>query len=185
MTQIGKKNPQVNSLPPCIFIDSNIIQYSADKNKSKSKAFFKLFEKFKQQGYELGISEIVILESLHGLYGKQHEKAYNHLSKFVKKIVSENVLLSAAEIGGLYRDEGFQDIKMIDKIIAATAFLEKGFVLTKNHKHFPPPFFEPVSWFPITFKTNDRYVNTIDICLYKPRYKLIVRRIKEKERTTS
>lgn len=185
MTQIGKKNPQGSSFLHCIFIDSNVIQYSADKNNSKSQAFFKLFEKFKQQGYELGISEIVILESLHGLYGKQHAKAYNHLSEFVKKIVSENVLLSAAEIGGLYRDEGFQDTEMVDKIIAATAFLEKGFVLTRNHKHFPAPFFEPISWFPITFKTNNRYVNTIDICLYKPRYKLIARRIGEKERTTS
>jgi len=184
MIQIKKKNPLSNSSPQYIFIDINIIQYSGDKNKSKSHAFFDLFDSLKKQRYELAISEIVIVESLHGFYGRQYEKAYIHLSKFIKKIVSENVLLSAAQIGGLYKDEGFQDIEMIDKIIAATAFLEKSLILTRNHKHFPPPFFECIQWFQAVFKTGS-YLNTIDVCLYEPRYKLIARRIKEKERGNS
>lgn len=185
MTRINKKNLQSKKLPIYIFLDSNILQYSADKNKSKSQAFIDLFDKLKKEGYDLAVSEIVIIENLHGLYGKRHKKAYAHLSKLVKKVVSENVLLSAAEIGGLYKDEEFQDIDIGDKIIAATAFLDKGLMLTRNHKHFPPPFFESIEWFPVTFKTNGRHINTIDVCLYKPRYKLIARRIKEKEKASS
>lgn len=185
MILTNKRYPPNNNSSRFIFVDTNIIQYSADKNKSKAKAFFNLFEKFKEQGYELAISEIVIAENLHGLYGKQYEKAYAHLSKFIKKVVAENVLLSAARIGGLYKEEGFQDIKIGDKIIAATAFLEKGFVLTRNHKDYPPPFFEPVSWFPVTFKINGKHQSTIDVCLYEPRYELIARRIREREKANS
>jgi predicted nucleic acid-binding protein len=185
MIRTNRKKPQTEKAPVYIFIDSNILQYSADKNKSKSKAFIDLFYKLKKEGCDIAISEIIISENLHGLYGKRHKKAYAHLSKFVKKIVSENVLLSAAEIGGLYKDEKFQDVGIGDKIIAATAFLDKGFILTGNHKHFPPPFFESIEWFPIAFKTSGKYNNTIDVCLYKPRYELITRRIKEKEKMNS
>lgn len=185
MIRINKKNPQTKKLPIYIFIDSDILQYSADKNKSKSQAFIDLFDKLKKEGYDLAVSEIVIIENLHGLYGKRHKKAYAHLSKFVKKVVSENVLLAAAEIGGLYKDERFQDINIGDKIIAATAFLDKGFILTNNHKDFPPPFFESIEWFPTAFKTSGKYVSTIDVCLYKPRYELISRRIKEKGKASS
>lgn len=143
MKQTSKKLPQNNS-PRAIFIDTQIIQYSADKNRSKSEAFSKIFEKFKRQGYELAISEIVLVENLHGIYGIRNKKMYKHLSQFVKKIVSEDVLLFAAAISGLYKEEGSQDIRLGDKIIAATAFLEKGLILTRNHKDFPPPFFESI-----------------------------------------
>lgn len=163
-----------------IIVDSNIIQYSADKNRSKSTAYFDLFTGLKDQSNELTISEITIAENLHALYGKKYIKAYKHISQFVKIIVAENVLLLAAKIGGLYYEEGFRDIEICDKIIAATAILEKSLVLTRNHKHFPPPFFEPFEWIQVKYKMSGKYRHTDDVCIYKPRYELIIRRIEEK-----
>lgn len=171
-----------NTSPKYIFLDSHVIQYSADKNKLKSQVFLDLFNDLKQRGFEIAISEVTLLENLHGLYGKRNKKAYEYVSKFIKRAVSEEVFLSAAEIGGLYSDEGYKDIGIGDKIIAATAFLEKGFILTRNHKDFPAPFFEPIEWIPVSFQVSGRYKNTIDLCLYAPRFKLILRRIEEKDR---
>ena len=121
-------------------------------------------------------------ENLHGLYGKQANKAYNNLSKFVKKVVSENVLLFTAAIGGLYKDVTDQIVGLADKIIAATAFLEQGLVLTNNHKHFPALLFQDMEMFSIGFKVNNKYNQVVDVGLYQPRYELIARRIKEKNK---
>ncbi|OGK55056.1 hypothetical protein A3B56_03140 [Candidatus Roizmanbacteria bacterium RIFCSPLOWO2_01_FULL_45_11] len=184
MTPTTEELSYKTNTSPLILIDSQTIQFSADKNRSKSQAFLDLFEQLKKQGYELGISEITVAENLHGLYGKSRMASYAHLSQFIKKIISENVLSSAAEIGGLYRDEGYQ-IGLIDKIIAATAFLEKGFILTNNHKDFPSPFFESVEYFPVRFQISGKYPGTTDIVLYKMRYDLITRRIEEKVRANS
>lgn len=180
-----KKVKAQSSPPRYVFIDTQIIQYSADKNKSKSQAFWGLFNNLKKQRLELAISEIVIFESLFGRYGKKQEEGYKYLSQFIKKAVEELTLLAAAEVGGLYIDEGFSNIKPGDQIIAATAFLEKGLILTRNYKDFPSPFFKEIEWFPTTYKIKGRYKETIDVCLYEPRYKLIVRRIKEKDKASS
>lgn len=162
-----------------IFIDTCIIQFSGDKNKSKSEAVTKCLASLAAEGYLLAISEITLYENLHGLWGQQVEKAYELINSYESKVVSWKVLLFASMLGGLYHEEKRTDVDMGDKIIAATALLERGLVLTANHKDYPTPFFLTEKSFALTYKVG-HYTKTLDLILYKPDSKLILRRINER-----
>lgn len=81
-----------------------------------------------QEGYTLALSDISLFENLHGLRGDAHDKALSLLKVYERKDVSSTILWLAAMLGGFYRDEKMDGVDMGDKIIAATAVLEKGHV---------------------------------------------------------
>lgn len=164
-----------------LFIDTCIVQFTGDKNKSKSEAVIQCLNLLTKEGYSLVISEITIYENLHGLWGIKAKQATDILRKYEKKVISDNVLIVASLLGGLYHDERVDGIDSGDKIIAATAILENGFVLTENHKDYPHPFFLTERSIALPYITGGKYTKTIDLALYIPNIKLISRRIKEKD----
>lgn len=159
-----------------ILIDTCIIQAASSKEKDKAKAVTALLNLFLEQGFSLAISEFTYFENLHGLKGNEAKKAVNILKKYEWKEITNEVLTTAALLGGFYRDEKLQGMDDGDKIIASTAFLENGWVLTENHRDFPSPFFMMTKHFPLTYNKG-HHKQTMDICLYRPNSKLIKRKI--------
>ena len=171
-------DPKIQQTKPYLFVDTCIIQASGVKEKPKSEIVIKTLEKISSD-YRLSISEFTLYENLHGLWGKRAINAAALLKKYERKVVSDKVLIFASLLGGLYFDEKYDGIDAGDKIIAATAILENGFVLTENHKDFPHPFFKTKQSIPLTYFTAGRYRKTIDLAIYEPDRILIERRIEE------
>lgn len=169
-------NPQQNK--KYIFIDTCVIQFTNDKNKSKSEVVTQCLNTFSRGNYTIAISEITFYENLHGLWGAKATKADAHLRTYEYKEVTRFVLQNAALFGSLYHDEKQDGIDLGDKVIAATAFVEKGFVLTANHKDFPHPFFITEKSYALPYEVG-HYTKTLDLTLYKPNFALIARRINE------
>lgn len=163
---------------PYIFIDTCVIQSAGSKEKSKSEIVIKSLEDI-SRGYRLAISEFTLYENLHGLWGKRRSEAAKLLRIYERKVVSDKVLLVASLLGGVYHNENFEGIDAGDKIIAATAILENGFILTENHRDYPHPFFLTEKSISLTYTTAGRYNKTIDLAIYRPDRNLIERRINQ------
>lgn len=165
-----------------LILDTCIIQLQGNKQKAKSEAIINCIKDLTSQGYTPVISEFTVYENLHGLWSEKADEAVTILKSYEWKIVSRNVLILASMLGGLYNDGGYDknQISTGDKIIAATAILENGLVLTENHKDFPPPFFITEKSLPIHYQIS-HYTKTTDLALYKPHIELIERRVSEKE----
>lgn len=175
-------NPKQNSEgPPYILIDTCVVQDAGSSNKDCHKKVADYLNSLNKR-FRLAISEITVFENLHGLWGNKATKAVSILRGFEWKEVSTNVLTLSSIMGGLYKEESnsLSSCSVPDKIIASTAILLKGFVLTRNHSDFPAPFFIQDEWAPISFRKS-HYIQTYDLGLYKPNYTLIGRRIKQNE----
>lgn len=169
-----------------VFIDSCVIQAAGDKLKSKSEAVIGELTKLAKEGFSLAISEYTVYENLHGLWGKKAIETSNILKQYEWKTVSANVLVLASLLGGLYYEAGYDRdrIRDGDKIITSTAILERGLILTNNHKDFPPPFLTTERSIPLTYNKG-HYNTTIDLAIYKPSIELIGRRINANESRSS
>lgn len=164
-----------------IFLDTCVLQAAASSEKAKSEKVLDCLKELTHQKYRLAISEFTFYENLHGLWGEKAQKAVTLLHSYEKKVVSDKVLIVASFLGGLYVDVKSDGPNAGDKIIAATAILENGFVLTENHRDFPHPFFLTEKSITLTYTKAGRYKKTIDLALYKPNVDLIGRRIQEKD----
>lgn len=171
---------ELTQIKPYIFLDTCIIQDAGSSTKSKSDAVIKLFTDLRHN-FNLAISEFTIYENLQGLWGKRAIEAGKILGSYEAKEVSRKVLLLSSILQSLYHEEKYDNIADGDKIIGATAILESGYVLTRNHKDFPHPFFVTEQSFVVNYK-NGHYAQSIDFTLYKPNYELISRRIESKDR---
>lgn len=170
----------IHQAKPYLFIDTCVIQAAGSKEKTKSEIILKSLKE-NAESYGLVISEFSVYENLHGLWGKRAVDASRLLRSYERKAVSDKVLLLASVLGGLYyvaKQDGPDDG---DKIIAATAILEKGFIFTENHRDYPHPFFKTEKSIPLTYLTAGKYVKTIDLAIYKPDITLIGRRIQEED----
>jgi hypothetical protein len=152
-----KPTSSIIQTQPYIFIDTCIIQDAGSSIRSKSEIVLGFLEKLVKEGFNLSISEFSIYENLQGLWGQRVKQATNIL----------------------YHDEKVDNVSDGDKIIAATAILENGFVLTRNHKDFPVPFFTTEKSVPLTYR-NGNHQTTLDLAIYKPNLELINRRLVEK-----
>lgn len=164
-----------------IIIDTCVIQHAGSSDKGKSEAIIGYLKKLASDGYSLAISEFTLYENLHGLWGEKATQAAVLLGSYEWKTISNRVLLMASMLGGLYKEEGFDYMSPGDKIIASTAILEQGMLLTENHRDFPSPFFITGEFIPLTFEKS-HHKRTIDLCLYRPNTPLIARRINEKDK---
>jgi predicted nucleic acid-binding protein len=163
-----------------IIIDTCVVQYLGKNNHPIAKVITDCLRLLKNEGFGLAISEITLVENLHGLWGDKEDKAFNLLLLYEWKRITQSVLTWAAWLGGLYHDEKIDGIDIGDKIIAATAVVETGFILTANHKDYPHPFFVTEKAFALPYKVG-HFTKTIDVVLYKPNLELIMRRYTEKE----
>lgn len=165
-----------------IIIDTCVIQAAGHKKQTdKSKSIAICLEGLSKRDYNLAISEITAYKNLQGLWGRRAKEAVKLLQAFESKEVNRDVLLLGAMLGGLYHDEQVS-VSVGDTIIAATAVLLGGFVLTENQRDFPPPFFTQLEWLPIHYVDQQaRRDKTIDLGLLKPNIELIGRRIHERE----
>lgn len=163
---------------PYLFIDTCVIQTAGSKEKSKSEAMIKALGEI-AKNYRLAISEFTIYENMNGLMGEKAKEAIKLLDTYESKLVSDRALLMASLLGGLYHNEKYDGVDAGDKIIAATAILENGFVLTENHKDYPHPFFLTEKSIPLTYIASGRYSKTIDLAIYRPDSNLIERRIRQ------
>lgn len=171
--------PQNTPSHRSIIIDTCVIQAAGhSKEQFKSKAILDCLTNFKKEGFNLVISEVTFYENLQGLWGKRAEQANILLTKFETKVVSREVLKTAAYLGGLYSQDKILGVSTCDKIIAATAFLEFALIFTENHRHFPPPFLTQNRYVPLRFQ-KDHYQRTMDLALYESNVHLINRRISE------
>lgn len=151
-----------------LVIDSNFIQKLGDINPERAQAYWNLLYKLSDRLFLWSVSEITMFENTQGLWGEKYVAARDYMLKFRRFIVDKNVLLVAARLGGLYghpsNNEMYRRIDHGDKIIAATALLERGAVLTENVKDFPAPYFHHFEHQPITYlekklqKTDNVYI---------------------------
>src|SRR5437016_8344897 len=133
--------PNKNTTNQYVIVDTCILIYAGSKQRSQSEAVINCLEEIAVSGYKLAISDFTIYEYLRGLWGKEAEQVAEAIKRYETKIVSSQVLELASLLHGLYHDEGIDNLSDGDKIIAATAILENSFVLTRNHRDFPTPFF--------------------------------------------
>lgn len=162
-----------------VFLDTCILQYLGDKNKSKAETLQKCLDSLIKDKYTLVVSEISLYEHMQGLWGAKAQKAFALLNIYEWKSVTTIVLLWATYLGGLYHDEKIDGVDTGDKIIAATAVSENGFILTSNHKDYPHPFFVTEKAFALSYSIG-KFSKTLDVVLYKPNLSLLVRRLDEK-----
>lgn len=173
-------SPEIKKNKQSVIVDTCVIQYSNGSKKAESEAMISCLKEIVKEDYTLAISEITIYENLYGLDGRKVEQAIKVLKTYEWKVISNDVLMLASILGGLYRDEKCEGPNAGDHIIAATTILENGLILTNNHRDFPHPFFITEKYIPVTFKHNHYFI-TRDITLYKPNFPILMRRINEKQ----
>ena len=162
-----------------IILDTCSLYTPAQTRNVQAAPVIKTLKKLTEEGYSLAISEFSVFEKLKGLWRNDISETYKFLQNYEWKTVSSTVLLQASILSKLYEEEAVGvSASDGDKIVAATAILEGGLVLTINHKDFPNPFFIAQKELPITYQTKERVNKTLDFILYKPTDALI-RRISE------
>lgn len=171
---------KTNSPKKYILIDTCVIQDAESSTRQKSEEVIEYLEGLAREGFSLAISEFTIYENLQGLWGKQATEAVKVLQSYEQKSVSQAVLVLASMLQGLYHDERVDNVPDGDKLIAATCILENGYVLTRDHRDFPHPYFITERSIAITYKKG-RVNTTLDLALYKPNMSVITRRINAKD----
>ncbi|HSW88607.1 MAG TPA: hypothetical protein VLG12_05600 [Candidatus Saccharimonadales bacterium] len=166
-----------NNISTYLLIDTCVIQLAGKSDKNRSEAIIRCLAELGKE-YKLAISEFTVYENLHGLPGKKIREAVEVLNPLERKTVSSKVLLLSSMLGTLYHDENYDYIQAGDKIIASTTILEKGLVLTYNHRDFPPPFFLTKKSLSIEYKKK-HYIQHLDLAIYEPNLNLLARRLLE------
>jgi predicted nucleic acid-binding protein len=152
---------ETSSTPPkrSVILDSNVIQNYC--NKAISPNLFEVFQKVVDLGYSLAISEFTYYELLNEATISKEKELIGKLNGLNTYRVTSEVLIAAAHIGSLYKDDGVQlnQISSGDKIIAATAILTNSLIYTTNARDFPIPFFKEVVRYPIEYISKKQPVH--------------------------
>jgi len=106
----------------------------------------------------LAISEITIFELLQDATIKKEREAINILSFFKTYQINSKLLIAAAQLSTLYKEERIpnQQISTSDKIIGATAILTGSLILTADVNDFPRPFFQEAEEKLLVYKDKNR-----------------------------
>lgn len=157
-----------------VIVDTCVISQLNSNSKKLSDNLALYLEDLSKRGYELTLSTITGYEILQNLFGEKEDKTVRLLDQYQQKEITTEVLYWAAKLRSLYKEIGHEITKKGgDSIIAATAFLLDGRVLTINCRDYPYPFFTQVEHkaleYEITRGDNDVwYTKTIDITLFRP-----------------
>lgn len=125
-----------------IILDSNIIQYL--KSDDLSDKILEFIYESTQMKYSISISDITFFELLNGISVKNEGEIIKLFKGITRFFVKKNVLVAAARLGCLYKEDGIdtKKIGVADLIIAGTSVLSNSYVLTANIRDFPNPFFD-------------------------------------------
>lgn len=132
-------------------------------------------------GWALAISDVTFFEILNEIPKNKEAKALSELNKFPRFEVSQEMLMTAARLGCLYRDHnaelGITDKppEMGDKIIAATALLSQGggLVFTMNMRDYPAPFFKEYIRYTFAYDSKKRGAVHDTVYFMEPQAQLI------------
>ena len=172
---------------PCgLFIfDSCVIQ---DLGSSEIKQeITPIIKQILKDGFKLSISQYSIYELLRHATRKVEDERRKALNSFKRYHISEEVLVIAALLHTLYRNEGFNGgISEGDEIIAATAISINASLLTRNPRDFPAPFFDNMNegYFKKTTIEYNKQKNrpkTTYLHFLKPDYEAIQIKIAERK----
>ena len=178
----SQSSPSPTPIIQPIILDTNIIQYSA--NKAMKIEILEYFMDLWQRKFILKISDITMFEIFSGSTVKQEEEIFKTLQLFPKYQVTNIVLLVAARISTLYGIEKLpngekkianENISVPDKIIAATAIITNSLVMTADINHFPPPFLIGVENKLIFYQKKHKQCLE-HIMLLQPNYPFILQR---------
>lgn len=157
-----------------IILDTNIIIYQGQLWTEKQlKDELANLERI----YKLTISKITRFEILKSTKVKKENKLLKLLNLFESFEITEKVLIIAALLHRLFKDNHDKKIQDSDVIIAATAFLNNSYIFTSNRNDFPYPFFEEEKVTPILYKREIYKTECLLIAVLKPNTKLIKREI--------
>lgn len=156
-----------------IYLDTNVL------SKLNGDTFgAKILEYIEQtinlnKGWGTAISTITELEILNELPVEQEKKLKEKiLNLFPRFQIEQNIIEMASLLGCLYatyyKETKIDDKhpELPDKIIAATAFVHKGAILTENMRDFPAPFFREIG--SQTFTSEKKKVQNITLYIMLP-----------------
>lgn len=170
-----KAQPQQN-----IILDSNIIQYAADK--SASQIFIPYLSELLQRGFGFAISDITIYKLLKGANVKNENEMLQILNIFQRYYLTVNVLISSAQLETLYKMESIEpkQIEQGDKHIAATAVLTGSLILTANARDFPSPYFQEIERKPLIYTDKRKRSKCILVSILNADLSIINQRFAER-----
>lgn len=176
-TEEKKATPKQN-----IILDSNIIQYTADK--FASQVFVQYLSDLLKRGFGLAISDISIFELLKGAYVKKENEMLQLLSIFIRYYLVDRVLVAAAQLETLYKLDGIdpKQIEAGDKLIGSTAILTGSLILTANARDFPSQYFPEVERKPLMYsiKNKNNFSKCILVTLLNPDINMISQKFSER-----
>jgi len=125
-----------------VILDSNIIQYF--NNELLASKILGILRDAIGDSYSLAISDFTFFELLNGSTIKKEQEMVIHLNGITRFYVKKTVLVAAAHLGCLYKEDGMDpgNIDIGDLIIGASAVLSGSYVFTANIRDFPVPFFK-------------------------------------------
>lgn len=156
-----------------VLLDNNIIQFTL--NKDVSPFVQKIYRELEKIGARLGISQIVVYESLKAIIF--NEKKFNEVKNFLENSltrypIDEEVLVQAARVHELYGcDDSSKSIRSgistEDIIIATTSMLLGAYVMTCDANDFPAPYFKEVYREFVYFKSGGRRKHLV-VYIFQP-----------------
>jgi len=175
MNQANKKNTKPGN-KSYVIIDSNIFQYL--NNPEASKEINKELTIALRAGYHPSLSDISFFELINGASPQNEKKRIKVMRKMKRFYVKKKVLIAAAHLGCLYKDEdgvGNKCGDIGDMIIAGTSLLTNSIIYTANGRDFPRPFFNEIYKGLIHYKKKDTSI-FLPTYFLKPDITLIVQR---------
>lgn len=175
MDNENKTQPKQN-----IILDSNIIQYSADKNASL--VFVPYLSELLKRGFGFAISDVTIYELLKGANIKNEAEMLRILNIFQRYYLTDNVLIASAQLETIYKIEGIEQkqIEDGDKFVGATAILTGSLILTANSRDFPSPYFQELERRALIYTEKRNRSKCILASVLSPDIAMINRRFSER-----
>lgn len=159
---MASKSSHINFELSNVILDTNIIQYSS--NKFFGNKISGLLEQLQDKKLILNISAITGFESLNTLNVKEIPETVKYLDKFRIIHIDTSIIFLATVLSNIYKEFGADNnISNEDKLIAATAILNKSYILTSNINDFPRPVFKSIHEEKIFYK-NKKGAQCLQIC---------------------
>ncbi len=162
-----------------ILLDTNIMSRIGSSNQGIDLVLY-LFNLI-ERGFGLAISNITLYELLRGNTREKEEKMLEFLKTWFRYYISEEVLLTAAQLDNILKTENIQanSVDLGDKFISATSILTGSLILTNNSRDFPWPFFQEVERKPIFYEENNKQKCFL-LALLKPDIDMVRLRFNER-----
>lgn len=142
-----------------ILFDTNIFQHLG--NTELAENILKVLTEVYSLGYRFAMSQFSIIELVDNATVETEQKRLDAIKGIKHLKVKQNILITAAHLGSLYKNDGLdekQQPEKGDKIIAATAIIYNCIIYTTNPIDFPQPYFREVSRHTLAYKKNGRDV---------------------------